>query len=93
MADGHRGDHDAQVGLDRLADVVIDRAGLQVVLGHPEALLDEPQLVVGVDDELSGLAGEIGGVALPAGQGTVLGLQLAVDGLGRAGELDEPVAP
>ena len=92
VADCHRGDHDAQVRFDRFAQVVVDRSGLQVVFGHPEALLDAPQLVVGVDDELRGLAGQVGGVALPSGQGTVLGLQLAVDGLGRAGQLDEPVA-
>ena len=30
------GEHDGEVGLDRLAFVVEDRAGLQVVLGHPE---------------------------------------------------------
>ena len=53
-----------QVGLDGFAFVVVDRPGLQVVLGHAEALLDAPQLVVGVDDELRGLAGEVGGVAL-----------------------------
>ena len=39
-----------------------------------------------------GLVDEVGGVALPAGQGAGLGLQVAVDGLGRAGELDEAVA-
>ncbi len=54
-----------QVGLDRFADVVVDRAGLQVVLGHPEGLLDAPQLVVGVDDELPRLlVGQVGGVSL-----------------------------
>jgi tRNA synthetases class I (I, L, M and V) len=37
VADGQGGDHDAQVRLDRFADVVVDRPGLQVVLGHPEA--------------------------------------------------------
>jgi len=36
MADGQGGDHDAQVGLDRLADV----------------LADAPELVGGIDDEL-----------------------------------------
>ena len=52
--------------------VVVDRAGGQVVLGHPEALLDAPQLVVGVDDELRGHAGEVGGVALPPASARVL---------------------
>ena len=92
VADGQGGEHDAQVGLDGVAGVVVDRAGLQVVLGHPEALLDAPQLVVGVDDELGGLADEVGGVALPPGQGAGLGLQLPVDALGGAGELDVAVA-
>jgi hypothetical protein len=60
------------------------------VFGHSEALLDAPQLVVGADDELRGLFGEVGGVALPAGQLAGLGLQLPVDGLGGAGELVGP---
>jgi hypothetical protein len=34
------------------------------VLGHPEGLLDAPELVVGVDDERRRLADEVGGVAL-----------------------------
>ena len=92
VADGQRGEHDGQVGFDRVAGAVVDRAGLQVVLGHAERLLDAPQLVVSVDDELRGLADQVGGVALPPGQGTGLGLQLAVDALGRPGQLDEPVA-
>jgi hypothetical protein len=91
VADGQGGEHDAQVRLDRLAFVVVDRSGLQVVLGHPEALLDAPQLVVGADDELWGLAGEVGGVALDPGQGSGFGLQVTVDALGATGELDEPV--
>ena len=37
-------------------------------------------------------AGEVGGVALPPGQRPGLGLQVAVDALGRTGELDEPIA-
>lgn len=48
VADGHGGQHDAQVGFDGVAQTVIDRAGLQVVFGHPEGLLDLPELVVGV---------------------------------------------
>ena len=64
VTDGHRCDNDAQVGLDGFAQVVVDRTGLQVVLGHPEGLLDVPQLVVSVDDERSGLIDEVGGVAL-----------------------------
>ena len=64
VADGQGGEHDRQVSLDGFAFVVVDRSGLQVVFGHAEALLDAPQLVVGVDDELRGLTGEVGGVAL-----------------------------
>ena len=45
-ADGEGGEHDGEVGLDRLALVVIDRPGAQVGLGHAEALLDLPQLGV-----------------------------------------------
>ena len=48
VADGHSGEHDRQVSFDRLPHVVIDRPGLQVVFGHAEALLDVPQLVVGI---------------------------------------------
>jgi hypothetical protein len=33
---GQRGEHDGQVGLDRVAGVVEDRAGSQVALAHPE---------------------------------------------------------
>jgi hypothetical protein len=62
VADRQCGEHN-RVGFDRLAFVVIDRPGLQVVFGHPEALLDPPQLVVGVDDELGGRVGEVGGYA------------------------------
>jgi hypothetical protein len=36
------------VRLDRLPRVVIHRPGLRVVFGHAEALLDAPELVVGV---------------------------------------------
>ena len=52
VADSQRGEHDVEVRLDGLAFVVVDRSGLQVVFGHSEALLDLPELVVGVDDEL-----------------------------------------
>jgi hypothetical protein len=34
------------------------------VLGHPEGLLDVPELVIGVDDELRRFGGEVGGIAL-----------------------------
>jgi hypothetical protein len=55
------------------------------------ALLDAPQLVIGVDDELRGLIGEVGGVSLPPRQHSSLGLQIAIDTLGRPGQLDEPI--
>ena len=35
-ADGQGGEHDGQVGLDRLAFVVVDRPGLKIVFGHAE---------------------------------------------------------
>jgi hypothetical protein len=79
VADGRGGEHDRQVGVDGLAFVVVDRAGLQVVFGHAESLLDAPQLVIGVDDELRGLFGEVGGVALEPGQAAGFGLQIAID--------------
>ena len=36
--------------------MVIDRAGLQVVLGHPKVLLDVPQLMICIEDERRGHA-------------------------------------
>ena len=53
-ADGKGGEHDGEVGFDGVALAVVDRPGLQVVLGHPEALLDLEELVVGADHELCG---------------------------------------
>ena len=41
---------------------------------------------------VGGLSGEVGGVALPARQPADLGFQVAVDALGRPGQLDEPVS-
>ena len=72
--------------------------GLQVAFGHPEALLDLEQLVVGADHELRGDGRAIGAgpqvsdVALQPGQGAGLVLQFPVDGAGAAGQPDEPVA-
>ena len=62
-----RGGHDhGQVGLDGVSGVVEDGAGWQVVLAHPEGLLDVPQLVVGGDDLTSvhQMRGNVGDVAL-----------------------------
>ena len=56
MAYGHRGVFDTEVGFDGIAGAVVDRPGLQVVLGHREGLLDAPQLVIGIDDECRRLA-------------------------------------
>ena len=47
---GQGGHHHGQVSLDGVSGVVEDGAGWQVVLAHPEGLLDVPQLVVGGDD-------------------------------------------
>ena len=68
--DGQGGHDHGQVRLDGIAGVVEDRPGSQVVLAHPEGLLDVPQLVVGGDD-LTGAhqAGRnVGDVALEAHQ-------------------------
>ena len=57
-------------GLGWGADV--DRAGVQVGLGHPEGLFDAPQLVVPVQDRLAGEHGFAGAdqlVAVEAGFG------------------------
>jgi hypothetical protein len=64
MADSQSGEHDGQVRLDGVAGVVVDGPGLQVVFGHPEGLLDVPDPVVAIDDELRTHAGEVGGVSL-----------------------------
>ena len=56
-ADGERGEHDAQVGVDRLALVVIDRPCREVVFGHPEQGLDLVEPAVGADHELGGDGG------------------------------------
>jgi hypothetical protein len=81
-ADGQGGDHDAQMGLDRLADVVIDGPGLQAMLGHSETLLDAPQLVILIDDELRGPVVRL--VVYPPGQRSSFGLQLPVNALSRS---------
>jgi hypothetical protein len=47
VADGQGREHDHEVGFDGLPFVVVDGSGLWVVLGHAEAHLDAPQLVVG----------------------------------------------
>ena len=60
--------------------------------------LDLEELVVGADHELGGdrgavrAGGQVGDVALHPGQRPGLVLELAVDGPGAAGQLDEPVA-
>jgi hypothetical protein len=96
--DGEGGEHDGQVGVDGLALAVVDGPGPQVVLGHPEAFLDSPQLVAGADHEVRGDrfpiwgGGEVGLAALDPGQGAGFGLEFAVDALDRAVQGDEPVA-
>ena len=62
-----QGGHDhGQVGLDGVSGVVEDGAGPQVVLAHPERLLDVPQLVIRGDDLTSvhQMRGNVGDVAL-----------------------------
>ena len=66
-----QGGHDhGQVGLDGVTGVVEDGAGPQVVLAHPERLLDVPQLVVGGDDLTSvhQMRGNVGDVAFEPSQ-------------------------
>jgi hypothetical protein len=89
--DREGGEDDGQVRVDRLAFVVVDRPGGQVVFGYPERLLDVVEPVVGVEHELRRRVGDVRDVALEAGQGAGFGFQFAVDGLGGAGEPDEPV--
>jgi hypothetical protein len=50
-ADGQGGEPDREVGFDGVPLVVVDRPGLQVVLGHPQGLLDLEQPVVRADRE------------------------------------------
>ena len=83
---------DGQVGLDGLAQVVVDGACSQVGLGHAEGLLDVVQAVVGADDCLGVGVGQVGDVALPPGQGAGPFLQVAVDAPGGAGQVHEAVA-
>ena len=92
--DGQGGHHHGQVRLDGIALVVEDGAGWQVVLTHPEGLLDVPQLVIRGDD-LTGvhqMRGDVGDVALEPHQGTGPGdgrlVQGGVTGVGG----DEPGA-
>ena len=52
--DGQGGHHHGQVGLNSIALVVEHGSGSQVVLAHPEGLLDVPQLVIR-GDHLTGI--------------------------------------
>lgn len=47
---GQCGEHYGQVGLDRVPGADEHRPCTKVGLGHPERLLDAPQVVVGSDD-------------------------------------------
>jgi hypothetical protein len=79
--------------------VVVDRAGLQVVLGHPERLLNLEQPVVGVDDELGGhrcavgTCLEVGDIAFQPGESAGLRFECPVDAPGPAGQLDDRLRP
>src|SRR5215207_11523907 len=90
-ADGEGRHDDGEVRFDRVAFVVVDRPGPKITLGHPEALLDLPQLVISAHHVLSSRRLQIGDVALQPGQGTRFGLEVTVDAAAAAGELDEPV--
>jgi hypothetical protein len=76
---------------------VVDGPGLQVALGHPERFLDSEEPSVGADHELRGDRGavgagsQVGDVALQPGKVPCFRLELAVDALSGAVELDEPV--
>ena len=61
--------------------VVVDRPGPQVTVGHSEALLDLPQLVVGAEHIVRGRGVvQVGDVALQTREGSGLfGLQVPVD--------------
>ena len=68
--DGQGGHDHRQVRLDSIALMVEDGAGSQVVLAHPERLLDVPQLVIRGDD-LTGAhqaCGDVGDIPLEAHQ-------------------------
>ena len=54
------GEHDREVGFDRLALAVVDPGGLQLTLGHAECLFDLELLVVGADHELRGHGRPVG---------------------------------
>ena len=85
-----RGD-DNQVGLDGLAQVVVDGACSQVGLGHAQRTSRcRVQAMVGAYNCLG--VGQVGDVALPPGQGPGPFLQVAVDAPGGAGQVHEAVA-
>ena len=64
--DGQGGHNHGQVGLNSIALVVEHGSGSQVVLAHPEGLLDVPQLVIR-GDHLGGVhqaCGDVGDIPL-----------------------------
>src|SRR5260370_13800819 len=98
-ADGQRGEHDRQAGLDGVALAVGDGPGLQVALGHPERFPGPEQLVAGAGHEPGrdrgaiGADGRAGEVAPDPGQGPGPGLKVAAARAGAAREPAEPGPP
>jgi hypothetical protein len=84
------GEHDAEVGFDRVALGSEDRPRSYVGLRHAEAILDLPQLAVGRHHELRGRCLQVIDVPLQPGHDTAF---IAGHGsrCGCARELDQPV--
>ena len=92
--DGEGGEqNDGEVGLDRVSGSVVDRAGGEVGLGHPERGLDVPQVPVGRHHTrpVEHHRGDVGHIALESGRGAGPLDQRPVHALGRALELHEAV--
>lgn len=81
------------VALERLLTVEVEASTARRLAGRLRlACLPTPATLADFDVDSAALVDEVGRVALPTGQCASLGLQLAVDALGGAGEGDEPVA-
>ena len=92
VGDGQGGEHDGQVRFDGVAHAVEHGPGIEVGLGHPERLLDVPQVVI-FGDDFGGrhhLDGYVGDVALEPDQGLCAGQAGLVEGAVVAADLDEP---
>src|SRR5699024_2513926 len=89
---GQCGEHDGQVCLDGIALAVEHRPGRQVGLGHPERLLDVPEVVVGADDLTSAhhASGDVAHVAFESDQAPCPGQGLLIQAQLPAAVADEP---